>query len=322
MLDWAMAQPGVQDPAVPLRRRVPGHAPTTTTCSRHLDEYFDGADVPRAARPRHRRGRARCRSASRSTAAGGPPEHHAAWPSSSSSAPTPAEAVDGPAPACGAAGSAFTVDLLGEKTVVEAEADRYAARVVELARPPWPTPRAGWAPDDHLERDDLGPLPRVNVAIKPTALATHFEPLTPRGRPRAAPRRRIRPILRLAARARRVRPRRHGALRRQGPHAAAVPRAARRARVRRRRTPASSIQAYLKDSRDDLAELIAWSSRRPAPAHRAAGEGRLLGHRDGARPRRGLAGPGVRAQGRDRRQLRALRPAAARPPRRGAGRVR
>ena len=29
-------------------------------------------------------------------------------------------------------GSAFTVDLLGEKTVVEADADRYAARVVEL----------------------------------------------------------------------------------------------------------------------------------------------------------------------------------------------
>ena len=29
-------------------------------------------------------------------------------------------------------GTAFTVDLLGEKTVTEAEADRYAARVDEL----------------------------------------------------------------------------------------------------------------------------------------------------------------------------------------------
>ena len=55
-----------------------------------------------------------------------------------------------------------------------------------------------WAPDDHLERDDLGPLPRVNVSIKPTALATHYEPLSRARGPRAAPRSGIRPILRLA----------------------------------------------------------------------------------------------------------------------------
>jgi len=44
---------------------------------------------------------------------------------------TPAEAVDG-LHRLWRLGSAHTVDLLGEKTVVEAEADRYAARVVEL----------------------------------------------------------------------------------------------------------------------------------------------------------------------------------------------
>ena len=54
-----------------------------------------------------------------------------------------------------------------------------------------------WAPDDLLERDDLGPLPRVNVSIKPTALATHYEPLSRReGIDRA--KERIRPILRMA----------------------------------------------------------------------------------------------------------------------------
>jgi len=74
-------------------------------------------------------------------------------------------------------GSAFTVDLLGEKTVTEAEADRYAARVDELVAT---LTRATehWAPDDHLEYDDLGPLPRVNVSIKPTALASLYSPLT------------------------------------------------------------------------------------------------------------------------------------------------
>ena len=118
------------------------------------------------------------------------------------------------------------------------EADRYQARVLELldalcdAAPTW-------APDDHLERDDLGPLPRVNVSIKPTALATHYEPLS-RGEgldvgqgadpPDPAP----------GPGPRRPRALRHGALRRQGPHAAAVPRPPRRGRVRRRRTRASS----------------------------------------------------------------------------------
>jgi RHH-type proline utilization regulon transcriptional repressor/proline dehydrogenase/delta 1-pyrroline-5-carboxylate dehydrogenase len=93
-------------------------------------------------------------------------------------------------------GSAFTVDLLGEKTVTEAEADHYAARVDELmtallaAAPHWP-------PDDHLERDDIGSLPRVNVSIKPTALAPSYAPLT-RADGLAQAMARLRPLLRRA----------------------------------------------------------------------------------------------------------------------------
>ncbi|MGH9072841.1 MAG: bifunctional proline dehydrogenase/L-glutamate gamma-semialdehyde dehydrogenase, partial [Acidimicrobiales bacterium] len=95
------------------------------------------------------------------------------------------------------AGSAFTVDLLGEKTLTEAEADHYAARVDELVRT-LATASAAWAPDDHLERDDLGALPRVNVSVKPTALAPRYAPLTgAEGKAQAAER--LRPLLRLAA---------------------------------------------------------------------------------------------------------------------------
>ena len=94
------------------------------------------------------------------------------------------------------AGSAFTVDLLGEKTVTVSEADRYAARVdALLAVLLEATPR--WAPDDHLERDDLGPLPRVNVSVKPTALAPSFSPLT-RDDGLTQAKERLRPILRRA----------------------------------------------------------------------------------------------------------------------------
>jgi RHH-type transcriptional regulator, proline utilization regulon repressor / proline dehydrogenase / delta 1-pyrroline-5-carboxylate dehydrogenase len=90
-------------------------------------------------------------------------------------------------------GYAFTADLLGEHVVTPGEADRYAARVAELltlliTRTP------GWSPDDRLDRDDFGALPRVNLSIKPTALATHYAPLT-RAEGLAEAQSRLRPIL-------------------------------------------------------------------------------------------------------------------------------
>ena len=77
-------------------------------------------------------------------------------------------------------GEAVTVDLLGEKVVRDAEADRYAARVMELvdamarATPAWPT-------REQLERDPWGPLPRTDVSIKPTALSPLLHPAHRRG---------------------------------------------------------------------------------------------------------------------------------------------
>ena len=94
-------------------------------------------------------------------------------------------------------GSAFTVDLLGEKTVTGHEADRYAARVDELLRILL-AETVSWAPDDHLEHDDLGPLPRANISIKPTALASRYAPLT-RQEGLAEARARLMPLLQRAA---------------------------------------------------------------------------------------------------------------------------
>ncbi len=93
-------------------------------------------------------------------------------------------------------GSACTVDLLGEKTLTEAEADRYAARVEELLAVLCERSRH-WSPNERLERDDLGPLPRANVSVKPTALASRYAPLTAaEGLDQAKSR--LRPILRQA----------------------------------------------------------------------------------------------------------------------------
>jgi proline dehydrogenase len=90
-------------------------------------------------------------------------------------------------------GIAASLDLLGEATVTQEEADRYAARCAdaldELA--------AGYekAPErEHLERDSLGPLPRANLSVKVTALTPMIRPEAPElGRDDAA--RRLRPLV-------------------------------------------------------------------------------------------------------------------------------
>ncbi len=93
-------------------------------------------------------------------------------------------------------GVASSVDLLGEATVTQAEADRYAARcdeaLVELARV-----EAGWPGREVLERDSIGPIPRTNVSVKISALTPLLRPDAPeRGRRDAAER--LRPLLRHA----------------------------------------------------------------------------------------------------------------------------
>jgi proline dehydrogenase len=95
-------------------------------------------------------------------------------------------------------GVASSVDLLGEATVTQPEADRYAARchdaltVLARAAPGWPDRPA-------LQADASGPLPRANVCVKISALTPLLRPDAPdRGRRDAA--QRLRPLLREADR--------------------------------------------------------------------------------------------------------------------------
>ena len=90
-------------------------------------------------------------------------------------------------------GAAVSLDLLGEATVTEEEADRYAARCMDAletlsaAAPSWPERPV-------LEADSLGPLPRVNLSVKVSALTPLLRPEAPEiGREDAA--RRMRPLL-------------------------------------------------------------------------------------------------------------------------------
>jgi len=159
-------------------------------------------------------------------------------------------------------GSAATVDLLGEKTVTAAEADRYAGRVVELLRalaaaaPKWPS-------DPLLEGDDLGTLPRTNLSVKPTALAPHLHPLTAEEGVDEA-KRRLRPILAAAVE--------HQAFVYLDMEQYDVKDLTLRLFRELLEEPGFEtldagvvIQAYLRDSAADLEALCAWAKRRPRP---------------------------------------------------------
>src|SRR5581483_7238136 len=93
-------------------------------------------------------------------------------------------------------GLGFTIDLLGEATITEAEADHVQKQYLDLL--------AGlsadvnrWPEEPAIDRDDRGPIPRVNVSVKLSALYSQFDPIDPEGTSRAV-RRRLWPILKLA----------------------------------------------------------------------------------------------------------------------------
>jgi RHH-type proline utilization regulon transcriptional repressor/proline dehydrogenase/delta 1-pyrroline-5-carboxylate dehydrogenase len=95
-------------------------------------------------------------------------------------------------------GRAFSVDLLGEATISDREADQYGDRCVEaltqLARE-----AVSWPSQSLLERDHLGPIPSVQLSIKISALSPHLDPIDPEGSYRSVASR-LRPILDLAMR--------------------------------------------------------------------------------------------------------------------------
>ncbi|MFZ0041192.1 MAG: proline dehydrogenase family protein [Solirubrobacteraceae bacterium] len=94
-------------------------------------------------------------------------------------------------------GVASSVDLLGEATVTESEADHYAARCTDAIEVLAPATRR-WPEREHLELDSVGSVPRANVCVKISALTPLLRPDAPsRGQLDAA--RRLRPLLRQAA---------------------------------------------------------------------------------------------------------------------------
>ncbi len=155
------------------------------------------------------------------------------------------------------AGEACTVDLLGEKTVTEREAARYAERVRATLEALVAGTR-DWPAEPRLERDPWGPVPRVNVSVKPTALSPLFAPASaPEGLAEA--RERLLPILRRAREA-------GATVHLDMEHDDVKDLTLELLRTLGAEFPAGPplgcvIQAYRKDAFADLREVVAWSER-------------------------------------------------------------
>ncbi len=171
---------------------------------------------------------------------------------------TPKEAIP-PLRSLAREGSGFTVDLLGEETLSDAEADAYAARYADLLQ----TLAASVDAVAPHGKEWEG-VPPVNISVKLSALCAHFEPAAP-AHVSEVTRARLRPFLRLARE-----------------HNAFVNFDMEQYRYRRLAHQVFAdlvtetefadmtrvgivVQAYLRDAGEDLARLLALARRRGAP---------------------------------------------------------
>ncbi len=253
LLDWAMAHPGFKTQLFRFVDVFPA-CRDDDDVMRHLEEYLGGGDTPAplqlglglagwvpfgagvsAATARRNITRLARQFIAGETATQALPRLRTLWE----------------------AGEAATVDLLGEKTITGAEADRYADRVATVLET-LATASAAWPRRPRLETDPWGDIPRVNISIKATALAPRLAPLT-RAEGIEEARGRLRPIL---LRARQVPATIHidtehddvkdvtfELLRAIGTEFPGGP------------ALGCVVQAYRKDSFADLRDLVAWSGR-------------------------------------------------------------
>lgn len=158
---------------------------------------------------------------------------------------------------------AFTLDLLGEATITEVEAGRVQEEYLRLVTELSPQVNS-WPEIPQIDRDPNGPLPRVNVSVKLSALYSQFDPIDPVGTSRAV-RERLRPIFREAQR--------HRAFVNVDMEQYAFKDATIRIfreildeeEFRNWSDVGIAIQAYLRDCADDVKQLAQWAERRGSP---------------------------------------------------------
>lgn len=261
LLDWAMTDESVKVQMFRFVDVLP-MLKTHASVTRHLREYFDDVSrhLPWAARlvldsaePDSMIGRAIAVSAKNNALRMA--KRFIAGTGSNEVLDTVRELRD--------AGLAFTLDLLGEAVVSESEASQYQQKYLELIDGMAEEVNA-WPESPVLDRSSEGMVPRLNVSLKLSALDARFNPADPIGTYNRVAKR-LRPILRKAQEE-------HAFVNVDMEQYAYKPltldifrRILMEDEFRTFQDAGIVIQAYLRDSGDDLASLLAWVEERGTP---------------------------------------------------------
>ncbi len=158
---------------------------------------------------------------------------------------------------------AFTLDVLGEATVSEEEAERYMHRYLSLLETLAPK-IAGWKVIEQIDLDHRGRLPRMHVSLKLSSLSANFDPTDPEGTSRAV-KARLRPILRTAQRREAFVTIDMEQYRYKDLTLRIFKELLEEEEFKNFDRVGIALQAYLKDTERDLLDLIAWGKRRGSP---------------------------------------------------------
>jgi RHH-type proline utilization regulon transcriptional repressor/proline dehydrogenase/delta 1-pyrroline-5-carboxylate dehydrogenase len=157
----------------------------------------------------------------------------------------------------------FTIDLLGEAVITEAEAQSYLNRYLELIEQLTDVAKR-WSSVPAIDVADGEALPQVQVSVKLTAFYSQFDPLDDKGSEEKVSDR-IRILLRRAAEL--------GAAihfdmeqyKYKGLTLSILKKILMEEEFRTRTDIGVTLQAYLRDSQQDLRDLIAWAKQRRYP---------------------------------------------------------
>lgn len=160
-------------------------------------------------------------------------------------------------------GMTFTIDLLGEAVIAEAEAQSYLERYIELIEQLSEQAKK-WSRVEGIDLADGEELPQVQVSVKLTAFYSQFDPFDPEGSKQKVGDR-IRILLR---RAKELGAAVHFDMEQyvyKDLTLAILKELLMEEEFRSRRDIGVTLQAYLRDSQQDLKDLIEWAIARGNP---------------------------------------------------------
>lgn len=158
---------------------------------------------------------------------------------------------------------AFTIDLLGEAVITEAEAESYLQSYLELLEQLTQAAQK-WSTVEQIDRADGEALPQVQVSVKLTAFYSQFDPLDPQGsKERVCDRIRI-----LLRKAKDLGAAVHFDMEQyvyKDMTLAILKELLLEEEFKQRSNIGVTLQGYLQDSKQDLKELITWAKKRGCP---------------------------------------------------------